>query len=430
MKHAEEFAAEYPGVAERLGAMTQDNPDPMIGALLEGSAFLATRVQLKLKHEFSNFTDNLLEKLVPNFLAPIPSIFQAQAMPEFGDEALREGLTLKRGTYLDAAYRERERSIACRYRLACEIMIWPLSMTRADYIGSVAPLEALGLNAGDTAMGGLRLGFRVRTTRNLDAEPSLEVTEDKPKTWAKGLKMPYFKVHLTAPEAEAVSLYEQIFGHTTQIALRWQGHDNKWRTKTLPVDEVLEQIGFEEDEALYPVDHRVFRGFDYIRDYFSFPQKFLGFKLRDFGKFLDDVASPSFELIFVFDDVNPRLSSAVDTDSFGLFSVHRQSIFSKRPATGIFLKNNEYEYQVVPERSRYLEFEPHRVLKVSAHRSGQSERLTVHPLYSAPEDQTAHFQRAVLLDPPDATPPDRRREQIWPALGLYGHGHVPDADRT
>ena len=43
-EHAEEFAEEYPGVAERLGAMTQDNPDPMIGALLEGSAFLATRL--------------------------------------------------------------------------------------------------------------------------------------------------------------------------------------------------------------------------------------------------------------------------------------------------------------------------------------------------------------------------------------------------
>ena len=59
-EHAEEFAEEYPGVAERLGGMVQDSPDPMVAALLEGAAFLATRVQLKLKHEFSTFTDNLL----------------------------------------------------------------------------------------------------------------------------------------------------------------------------------------------------------------------------------------------------------------------------------------------------------------------------------------------------------------------------------
>ena len=47
-EHAAEFGEEYPGVGERLGDMTKDNADPMIGAMIEGAAFLATRVQLKL----------------------------------------------------------------------------------------------------------------------------------------------------------------------------------------------------------------------------------------------------------------------------------------------------------------------------------------------------------------------------------------------
>ncbi|MEO1491949.1 MAG: type VI secretion system baseplate subunit TssF [Pseudomonadota bacterium] len=388
-EHAEEFAEEYPGVAERLGAMTQDNPDPMIGAVLEGSAFLATRVQLKLKHEFSTFTDSLLEQLVPNFLAPIPSVFQAQAVPEFGDEALRDGMILERGSYLDAAYRERDRSIACRYRLSCEIAVWPLTITRSEYLGSVAPIEALGLTVGPEAMAGLRMSFRVRSTRNLDAEPPLDQTADKPNTWAKGLKIPYLKVHCIGPEAEAVSIYEQIFGHTAQIALRWQGHDNRWRSKMLPVSEVLEQIGFNEDEALYPVDHRVFRGFDYIRDYFTFPQKYLGFSIKNLGKYLNDVDSPIFELVFVFNDVSPRLSTVVDEGSFALFCASAINLFEKT-CDRVFLKENDFEYQVVPERTRYLEFEPHRVLTVAAHRAGEAEKITVFPLYSSPEDQTIH----------------------------------------
>jgi type VI secretion system protein ImpG len=49
-EQAAEFAEEYPGVAERLGGLLEDNIDPMIGGLLEGAAFLAARVQLKLKH--------------------------------------------------------------------------------------------------------------------------------------------------------------------------------------------------------------------------------------------------------------------------------------------------------------------------------------------------------------------------------------------
>jgi len=41
----------------------------LIGGLLEGTAFLAARVQLKLKHEFPEFTETCLEQLVPHYLA-------------------------------------------------------------------------------------------------------------------------------------------------------------------------------------------------------------------------------------------------------------------------------------------------------------------------------------------------------------------------
>ncbi len=63
----------------------------MILGLLEGAAYLAARVQLKLKHEFPEFTNNLLEQLVPNYLAPTPCAMLARVMPPFGDPALREG---------------------------------------------------------------------------------------------------------------------------------------------------------------------------------------------------------------------------------------------------------------------------------------------------------------------------------------------------
>ena len=49
-EQGKEFAEEYPGVAERLGGLIGDRVDPMIAGLLEGSAFLAARVQLKIKH--------------------------------------------------------------------------------------------------------------------------------------------------------------------------------------------------------------------------------------------------------------------------------------------------------------------------------------------------------------------------------------------
>ncbi|MEM7423442.1 MAG: type VI secretion system baseplate subunit TssF [Pseudomonadota bacterium] len=387
-EHASEFAEEYPGVAERLGDMTQDAPDPMIAALLEGAAFLATRVQLKLKHEFSNFTDNLLEQLVPNFLAPIPSIFMARVMPEFGDAALREGLFLKRDAYLDATYRERDRSISCRYRLTSDLAVHPLTMTKAEYISSIAPIEALDVTVPRHAMGGMRLSFRVRSVRNLDAEPPLEQTIEKPETWAHGLKIPRLNIHVVSPEADAVALYEQLFGHTVKLAIRWKGHDLKWRTRTIPHEEVLQQVGFGDLESLYPIDHRVFRGFDFIRDYFAFPQKFLGLGLENFGRYLEGIEAPEFELVFVFDEVNPRLPTAVDVETFALFCAPAINLFEKT-CDRIFLRPSEFEYQVVPERTRNLDYEPHRVTRVAAHRTGHSDTHKVNQIYSSPEDQTA-----------------------------------------
>src|SRR6266567_1024519 len=89
-EQAREFADEYPGIAERLGGLITDRMDPMVAGLLEGTAFLAARVQLKLKHEFPEFTGNLLEQLVPNYLAPTPSAMLAKIIPPYADQRSEE----------------------------------------------------------------------------------------------------------------------------------------------------------------------------------------------------------------------------------------------------------------------------------------------------------------------------------------------------
>src|SRR5215472_4175477 len=106
-----EFAEENPGVAERLGGLLEDRTDPLIRGLLEGAAFLAARVQLKLRHEFPEFTSNLLEQLVPHYLAPTPSVMLTKIVPTFGDKALRDGHAVARGSYLDATYRQLDRQV-------------------------------------------------------------------------------------------------------------------------------------------------------------------------------------------------------------------------------------------------------------------------------------------------------------------------------
>ena len=73
-----EFAREFPKIAGRLGIEGTDVADPYVERLLEGFAFLAARVQLKIDAEYPTFTQNLTELVYPDYLAPLPSMAGVQ----------------------------------------------------------------------------------------------------------------------------------------------------------------------------------------------------------------------------------------------------------------------------------------------------------------------------------------------------------------
>ena len=75
----DEFAREFPRIAARLGMEGMEVTDPYVERLLEGFAFLAARIQLKLDAEQPRLIAHLLESTYPNFLAPMPSMMVAPA---------------------------------------------------------------------------------------------------------------------------------------------------------------------------------------------------------------------------------------------------------------------------------------------------------------------------------------------------------------
>src|SRR5690349_25089297 len=77
-----EFARQFPKIAARLGMDGIEVTDPYVERLLEGVAFMAARVQLKIDAEFPRFTQRLLEIVYPNYLAPMPAMLVAQLEPD------------------------------------------------------------------------------------------------------------------------------------------------------------------------------------------------------------------------------------------------------------------------------------------------------------------------------------------------------------
>jgi type VI secretion system protein ImpG len=380
-EQAGEFAEQYPGVAERLGGLVENRIDPMIAGLLEGAAFLAARVQLKLKHEFPEFTNNLLEQLVPDYLAPTPSVMLVAATPIYGDAALRDGQAIARGAYLDATYRELDRQVACRFRLSSGITLLPFDITAAEYYASPGPLQALQIPCGPKVLAGLRLSLRHRTTARLEDEPPAGEATEVQEHWFSGVRVPELPVYLLGPEADAIALYEQLFGCRAGVYYRYL--DEFGDPRIVPAGpDAIAPVGFGADEALFPRNDRIFEGFELLREYFVFPRKFLGFRLTGLRDILSRLPARAIDVVVCFTEVDPRLSAAVTPGKLALYAAPAVNLFEKT-TDRVPIAANRHEHHVVPDRSRYLEYEPHKILSVQAYHRGGAGAVPVQPLYSA-----------------------------------------------
>jgi type VI secretion system protein ImpG len=379
---SKEFAEDYPGIADRLGGLIEENMDPMMAGLLQGSAFLAARVQLKLKHEFPEFTNNLLEQLVPHYLAPTPSTALLRIEPPFAEPNLKDGMHIKAGGYAEARFVERERRIACKFRLTADVTLWPFEIAQAEYLAAPSALQATGLESGPGAVSGMRLTFMRRTQVRFDEEPTAKQVRTKPESWISRCRTNELPIYITCSEGDAVRLYEMLVGHTLSIHIRYLDSNGDAVLVKAPQGS-LQQIGFDDAEPLFLSDGRMFRGFDLLREYFSLPQKFLGFKLTGLRTLFGRVDTNQLDVIFSFDQLDPRLTAAVRPHSFTLFAVPVVNLF-EMTAARVPVRANEHEHHVVADRTRHLDFEPHRILSVHAHFTGSSHKTEVYPLYSAP----------------------------------------------
>ena len=133
---AAEFGREFPKIAGRLALEgAGECADPYVERLLEGFAFLAARVQLKIDSEFPTFTQHLLEMVFPGFLAPVPSIAMVRFEPELAEAGLAEGLEVPRDSILRARPSNAPgASTACEFRTAHGVKLWPIELVEAKYL--------------------------------------------------------------------------------------------------------------------------------------------------------------------------------------------------------------------------------------------------------------------------------------------------------
>ncbi|MBX3382429.1 MAG: type VI secretion system baseplate subunit TssF [Phycisphaeraceae bacterium] len=379
---AKEFAREFPKIAGRLALEDFPCVDPYVERLLEGSAFLAARVQLKLDAEFPRFTQNLLETVYPHYLAPTPSMCVVRFQPDRGEAGLADGYQIPRGTTLRSAPSKDVAS--CEYRTAHDLSLWPVEIVETRYYtrdagaldlatdwnaGRDAPQRHPQLAAPGAVRAALRI--RLRTTAGL--------------TWNK-VAMRDLILYLRGGDATPARLYEALFAHARAVVIRPVPVGLKrgnWQHTASPDGRpmAIHQVGFSAQEALIPYDDRSFQGYRLLHEYFAFPQRFLFAKISDVSGALRRCDGDMIDVIIPLSQENPELEGAVENDNIALHCTPAINVFPKR-ADRIFVSDSANEFQIIPDRTRPLDYEVYRVGRVTGFTTGGEERV-FRPFYSA-----------------------------------------------
>lgn len=358
-----EFAQQFPKIAARLGLDSFECADPYVERLLEGSAFLAARVQLKMAAEFPSFTHHLLEAVYPHYLSPTPSMAVARLHPDMNEGSLVEGFRVPRHTLLRSLLRKGD-ATPCIYRTAHEISLWPIEVEFAEYVPSPTLLPEVHLPGRPTPKSGIRL--------RLNATAGLKFS---------AMALDNLDLYLRGKDQTPMRLYERILANAIGIATR-AGHSvRKSDWSTLDATH-LEPRGFAPEDALLPLGPRSFDGYRLLHEYFAFPQRFMFIRLTGLKRIVRQTADTSLDLVILLDRLDPTLERQIDASLFNLHCTPVINLFPKR-LDRIHLSPTQHEYHLVPERTRPMDFEVVTPLAVTGYGSAIEPEREFLPFYSA-----------------------------------------------
>jgi type VI secretion system protein ImpG len=357
-----EFAAEFPKIAGRLGLDAFECADPYVERLLEGFAFLAARVQLKLEAEFPTFTQNLLDVVYPHFLSPTPSMVVVNFKPDMQGGKFENGYKMPRDTAIFGILGKGEVT-ACEFRTGHETTLWPVTLTEVEYLAGSAAVSALGLAEQRGAKAAIRL--RLSTMGQLPFN---------------ALSLQNLSFFIRGPTAAtSASILEQLLANSLGVVVRPPVRPLPWQD-FLPKPQIG-HLGMGENEALLPVGPRSFQGYRLLSEYFAFPERFFFVTLSGLGPSVRRTTGAELEIFVLLDRENRSLVHGLGVENLLLNCAPAINVFPKR-LDRVHITDKTSEHHVVVDRNRPIDFEVYGLLSVSGQGADLEREQEFLPFYA------------------------------------------------
>lgn len=329
---ASEFATEFPKIAARLELSEYNCQDPYVERLLEGTAFLAARVEHKLESGFPRLLETVTSSAVPMATSPIPSYAVIRFVADLPDERLRGDYTMKMG----AQFRCRVPGVEtpCIYSTLTDVSVSAAVLQGASY--QVRDLDACGID--DPG------GVAVLTLNVVDGDG------------AGGAAMPDdLLAYIDMPDSVASELQGQLCGDLRGIYARQNGVTRRLVGATVEVP----LFSSAQGEPIPATN-----GLRTMVRFMAYPRLFKFFRVSGLKKLFEERPGLPVDLFFVF---GRRVESFVR--SIGANSIR----FGCVPVANVFRRhsdrtecNGAFEHHISPDRSAPQDIEVLSVKKVEA----------------------------------------------------------------
>ncbi len=277
-----EFAQKHPAIA---GMLAERGDDPDVEQLLEGFAFVGSRLRRRIDAAVPDLIESMTDLLLPHFLRPTPAstIVQFQAARgAHGEQRLALGTTLESS---------RVRGAVCPFRISRAL--------------SLSPLQLVGQQLNDAAPA------RPELTLRFQVEQGAATSHVGPE----GLRL-----HLHGELPTATQLYLWFARHVSDVTLR--AADGS--TVELGAHAV-KAVGLDDADTLFPWPAFSPHGVRLLLEFFTLLPKFLFVDVSGFDR-AAHLGGSRFELVFRFARP-PALPARLPDDALRLHCVPAVNLF-------------------------------------------------------------------------------------------------------
>jgi type VI secretion system protein ImpG len=345
------FAQKHPKIAHRLGLNWEESPDPHMERLLESFAFLTARLSQEIDDRIPQLASALLGVLYPQLVNPIPAMAIAHFQVDPTKGSLTTGYLLPKETPL---FTNAEEGVACRFRTAYDVTLWPITITHVDFV----PRDAYDIKGyGPKAPWYLRL--------RLQSEENLLFSD---------LDLKNLTFHLNGDRFLTFEMYSAIFAQNNPHALI--SKDQK--TAEPLASPSIKSVGFDENHLILPHPGHAHPAYQLVQEYFHFPEKYLFFSVDNIST---TNATNEIDLLIAIEDPEVVNKIKLHPRNFLLGCTPMVNLF-RRTTDPIRLDHRNTEYRLTPDQRRERTTEIYSFNKIMATVETLPDPIELQPYFS------------------------------------------------